>query len=103
MITKIFKSEIFKNISILVSGTVLAQLIPVISQVFLRRMYSPEEFGAYSILCSLIGISVIFFTLKYDLAIINPKSHVKALNIFALIFKITHNNYWLHSRPKEQQ
>jgi len=88
MITKIFKSEIFKNISILVSGTVLAQLIPVISQVFLRRMYSPEEFGAYSILCSLIGISVIFFTLKYDLAIINPKSHVKALNIFALIFFI---------------
>lgn len=88
MINKLFNSEVFKNISILVSGTVLAQLIPVISQVFLRRMYSPEEFGAYSILCSLIGISVIFFTLKYDLAIVNPKSHVQALNIFALIFFI---------------
>ena len=89
MINKIFKSEIFKNISILVSGTVLAQLIPIISQVFLRRMYSPEEFGAYSILCSLIGMSVMFFTLRYDLAIINPKSHVKALNILALIFFIS--------------
>ena len=30
-----------------------------------------------------------FFTLRYDLAIINPKSHVKALNIFALIFFIS--------------
>jgi O-antigen/teichoic acid export membrane protein len=88
MINKLFNSEVFKNISILVSGTVLAQLIPIISQVFLRRMYSPEEFGAYSIICSLIGISVLFFTLRYDLAIVNPKSHVKALNIFALIFFI---------------
>lgn len=88
MINKLFNSEVFKNIGILVSGTVLAQLIPVISQVFLRRMYSPEEFGAYSIICSLIGISVLFFTLRYDLAIVNPKSHVKALNIFALIFFI---------------
>lgn len=85
---KIFKSEIFKNVGVLVSGTILAQLIPIFSQVFLRRMYSPEDFGVYSVLTSILAIFLMVFTLRYDLAIVHPKSHIKSFNLVGLVFII---------------
>ncbi len=83
-----FKSEIFKNTSILISGTVLAQLIPVLLQVLLRRLYAPEVFGAYSVFFSLMGVSVFFFTFRYELSVINPEKDEEAQNILAVIFFI---------------
>ena len=77
-------SEILRNTSILVSGTALAQLIPVLLQPFLRRFYSPESFGAYSVYLSLIGIFSIIASFKYDLAIVLPKKDRDAANIMFL-------------------
>ncbi len=77
-------SELIKNISILVSGTTIAQLIPIFLQPLLRRLYTPEEFGAYAVYLSLIGILVVIASLKYELAIILPKNDKTAINILAL-------------------
>ena len=77
-------SEILRNTSILVSGTALAQLIPVLLQPFLRRFYPPESFGAYSVYLSLIGIFSIIASFKYDLAIVLPKKDRDAANIMFL-------------------
>ena len=73
-----------KNISILVSGTTIAQLIPIILQPLLRRYFSPEEFGAYAVYLSLIGILIVIASMKYELAIILPEKDKTATNILAL-------------------
>jgi len=74
-------SELIKNISILISGTTLAQLIPILLQPVLRRVYLPEDFGAYAVYLSLIGILVVIVSLKYELAIILPKDEKIAVNV----------------------
>ncbi len=84
IISSLKESEILRNTSILVSGTALAQLIPVLLQPLLRRYYSPEAFGAYSIYLSLVGIFSIVASFKYDLAIVLPKKDREAANILFL-------------------
>jgi O-antigen/teichoic acid export membrane protein len=78
------QSELFRNVSILISGTALAQMIPIILQPFLRRFYSPETFGAYSVYLSIVGILSIVSSFKYELAIILPRNEKNASNIFFL-------------------
>ncbi|MBN2349908.1 MAG: oligosaccharide flippase family protein [Bacteroidales bacterium] len=78
------KSEIFINTSTLVSGTAIAQLIPILLQPVLRRFYSPEIFGAYAVYLSMVGILVIVTSFRYELAIILPKRDKDAANVLFL-------------------
>lgn len=78
------RSELLRNTSILISGTALAQLIPIILQPVLRRFYSPEIFGAYAVYLSLVGILAIASSFKYELAIILPGRDKDAVNVFYL-------------------
>jgi len=78
------RSELLKNTSILVSGTAIAQLIPILLQPLLRRLYSPEIFGAYAVYLSLAGMLAIISSFKYELAIILPRKDKEAANIFYL-------------------
>jgi len=82
------KSELLKNTSILVSGTAVAQLIPILLQPILRRYYTPDIFGAYSVYLSLVGILAIISSFKYELAIILPRKDKEAVNIFFLTILI---------------
>ena len=82
------RSELLKNTSILVSGTAIAQLIPILLQPILRRAYSSEIFGAYAVYLSLVGILAIISSFKYELAIILPKKNKDAANLFFLTILI---------------
>lgn len=81
-------SDLIRNISILISGTTIAQLIPILLQPLLRRFFSPEEFGAYAVYLSLIGILIVIASLRYELAIILPEKDKTAINILALTILI---------------
>ncbi len=87
-ISILFKSELLKNTTILVSGTAFAQLIPILLQPVLRRCYTPDLFGAYSVYISLLGIIIVFSSFRYELAIINPRDDSQASNILILSFLI---------------
>lgn len=89
LIMALKESEILRNTSILVSGTALAQVIPVILQPLLRRYYSADTFGAYSVYLSLIGIFSIIASFKYDLAIVLPKKDRDAANLMLLSVAIS--------------
>ncbi|MCE5344862.1 MAG: oligosaccharide flippase family protein [Bacteroidales bacterium] len=77
-------SELIRNTSILISGTALAQLIPILLQPVLRRFFSPETFGAYSVYLSLVGILLVISSFRYELAIILPKKNKEAAAVFFL-------------------
>jgi len=89
------RSELLKDISVLVSGTTLAQLIPILLQPVLRRFFSPDDFGAYAVYLSITGILVVIASLRYELAIILPDKDKTAANVMVLailinlIFSIT--------------
>lgn len=84
-LTAFIKSDLLKNTSVLISGSVLASLIPVLLQPVLRRFYvDPEMFGAYSVYLSLVGILLVISSFKYELAIILPKKNTEAASIFFL-------------------
>ena len=77
-------SDLLKNTSVLVSGTIVAQLVPILLQPILRRYFSPESFGVYSVYTSLLGIFVAVSSIKYDQAIVLPRNDKEAENVLAL-------------------
>jgi len=84
VVGRLRKSELVKNISTLAAGTALAQLIPILISPILRRYYTPEAYGAYTVYLSLIGILIVVSSLKYELAIILPRKDKQAANLFFL-------------------
>ncbi len=82
-IRKLLNNRILKNVTLLVSGTAIAQIILMLFQLVLRRLYSPEVFGAFSVYMSIVGILVILSTMRYELAVVLPKEDRKASGLVA--------------------
>ncbi len=80
-IKEILKNSILKNVATLVSGTAIAQLILIGFQLILRRLYSPEVFGAFAVYMSIAGILIILSTLRYEFAVVLPEEERKANSI----------------------
>ena len=80
----LLKSEFIRNTSTLVSGTTIAQLIPILIQPVLRRFYTAEIFGIYAVYLSIIGILYAIASLRYEQAIISPDDENEACSIFAV-------------------
>ena len=59
LLKKIKKSEFLSNSLILITGTFIAQLIPIILQPFLRRIFSPSDFGYFAIFTTIVGVLVL--------------------------------------------
>jgi O-antigen/teichoic acid export membrane protein len=80
------KSEFSRNVFTLMTGTVIAQAIPVIISPILTRIYTPEDFGVFALFTAIVGFISIFASFGYDQAILIPKYDKYAINIFALGF-----------------
>ncbi len=84
LVTNFSKSPIVKNLSLLVTGTVVAQLVVIGFQLILRRLYSPEDFGAFAVYMSILGIVATLSSLRYEQAILLPESNQKAFSVLML-------------------
>ncbi|HET6244988.1 MAG: lipopolysaccharide biosynthesis protein [Bacteroidetes bacterium] len=82
----LLKSEFTKNSLTLVSGTILAQAIPLLLHPVLRRIYTPEDFGAMSVYLSIFSMITIVSALRYEATIVLPKNNNEAGNILSLTF-----------------
>ena len=81
---KFIQSATFHNITKLISGTVLAQIIPILAIPILTRIYAPEAFGILSIFIALASIIGISSSLRYEIAIPQAKDNANAKIIFNL-------------------
>lgn len=79
------KSAFIKGVLTLMSGTVIAQVIPTIISPILTRLYSPSDFGAFSLYMSIASVLVIIATGRYEMAILLPKNDSDALNLTKLV------------------
>lgn len=82
------KSEFSRNVLTLMTGTTIAQAIPIAISPILTRLYTPEDFGIYALFISLIAIFGSIINGRYELAIMLPKKDEDAINILALGFVI---------------
>ncbi len=82
-------NDFLRNVLTLLSGTVLAQAIPILLSPVLSRIYTPEEFGIFSIFSSFAAAVAVVATFRYELAIMLPEKESSAVNILRLAFIIT--------------
>jgi O-antigen/teichoic acid export membrane protein len=78
------KSNLFKNIITLISGTAIAQVVAVLFQLLTRRLFSPEDYGTYAVYFSIISILIIVSTLQLNRAIVLPKTDIEASRLASL-------------------
>lgn len=83
------KSEFTRNVLTLMTGTTIAQAIPIAISPILTRIYTPEDFGIFALYISIASIFSIIATGRYELAIILPKKDKDAINIVALSLLIS--------------
>jgi O-antigen/teichoic acid export membrane protein len=83
------KSEFSRNVLTLMTGTTIAQAIPIAISPILTRIYTPEDFGLYALFISITLIIASIVSGRYELAIVLPKKDDDAINILALGFIIT--------------
>ncbi len=84
LIKNLFRLPILQNLSMLVFGTVIAQLIFIGFQVILRRLYSPADFGAFAVYMSILGIVATWSSFRYEQAIVLPKDENTGIHLLGL-------------------
>lgn len=80
-----FKENVLK----LLSGSVLSQILWMLSMMVLTRVYLPEEFASYQIFVSTLGICSIVSTARYELAIVIPKRRLESVQLAVLAIFIS--------------
>lgn len=78
------KSRFFRNMVLVVTGTGGAQVLGACLQPWLRRLYSPAEFGFFSLYLNAYTVMAIISSFRYEMAIIIPDDPEEAKRILAL-------------------
>jgi O-antigen/teichoic acid export membrane protein len=73
-----------RNLTILASGTVLAQALPVLASPILTRLYSPQDFAMLAIFMAMVNMFAPIVCGKYEVAMILPKSRVHAHHLLGI-------------------
>jgi O-antigen/teichoic acid export membrane protein len=78
-----FKTGSFlRNLSIVMSGTALAQVIGFAMMPVISRLFTAEDFGVFGTFQSILGVISAGITLQYIQAIVLPKEKKDAINVF---------------------
>lgn len=70
---KVAKRSFFSNVMVLMTGTVLAQALPIAVMPMLTRMYSPEDFGLLALYVAIFSVCSVVASGRYELAIMLPE------------------------------
>lgn len=88
------RSEYRRNIITLVTGTTIAQAIPVAISPVLTRLFSPEDFGYFAVYFSTATVLSVIATARYEMAITLPEKDedartlVHLCGLIALVFSL---------------
>lgn len=78
------KREFLTHISTMFAGNISAQLLALLTAPIITRLYSPSDFGAMSVVTSIISVVSIVACLRYERAIMLPKNDSEAIHILHL-------------------
>ena len=84
IISRIKENEFLKNVLTLVSATSVAQAIALLIYPVLSRIYTPAEHGLFALYMSIISITAIMSTGKYELATMLPEKDEEGASLTIL-------------------
>lgn len=89
--SRVRQNSFLKGVAVLMSGTAIAQLIPVVAQFFLGRIYTPTLSGPYTAYTSILNITMQISCLRYDYAIVVVDDDEDAGGVFvvSMLFAVT--------------
>ncbi|MEO2268653.1 oligosaccharide flippase family protein [Pseudoalteromonas sp. YIC-656] len=73
------------NASHLISGTILAQLIAILSLPLLSRLYKPGDFAIYALVAATSTLLSIFLTLRFEVLLLKAKTSYQAYQLVGVI------------------
>jgi O-antigen/teichoic acid export membrane protein len=76
--------KFMRKVFILARGTVFSQVIILATLPVLTRLYSPSDFGTFSVYISIISIVLVIVSLSYEIAIPLPENDRAASSIVSL-------------------
>lgn len=88
LLQRIYNNQFFKDVSTLTLGTVISQVVVVLTSLLLARLFSVSDFGVLSVFTSFTVFFAVISTGRYELAIVLPYQKQKAERLLALILKI---------------
>ena len=86
---KLHQSEFVRNVGTLLTGTAIAQAIPVLLSPVLSRLYTPDDFGILALFMAISIVISVIATGRYELAIMLPEEKRDATNLMALAVLLT--------------
>lgn len=78
------KNDFLRNVLTLMTGTTLAQAIPIAAMPLLTRLYTPEDFGVLALYMSLAGMISVIITARYEVAVMLPERDEDAASLVTL-------------------
>ncbi|MGG6309521.1 lipopolysaccharide biosynthesis protein [Paenibacillus macerans] len=88
LLRKLKNDGFLRNVFVLASGTVISQVIVLATLPILTRLYSPTEYGTYSMYLSIIGILLMVISFSYENAITLPEDDRTASSVLSLSLRI---------------
>lgn len=81
---KIYSKPFVRNVLIMASGTLAAQIIIMILSPVITRIYGPDQYGVLNVFLSIVAIVGPISALTYPIAIVLPSNSFKAKKIINL-------------------
>lgn len=78
------RNSFMKSITLLVGGSLTAQILLVAASPILTRLYSPSDFGVLGVYTSVLAVTILISSLRFDIAIPLPEDDEEAANLVAL-------------------
>lgn len=78
------KGSLIRAVGVVLSGSAGSQIVTLLVMLPLARIYTPSDFGFYAIVQAVVTVGAAIATLKYDFAIVLPKTDTSAMVLFRL-------------------
>lgn len=88
-LTSLKRSVFLRNAATLMSGTVLAQALPILCAPVIARLYGPTDYGVLGVYMVITGIVGIFATSQYNHAIMLPETDRESANLVGTCVLLT--------------
>lgn len=83
-IKKLLKSSFIRNVLLMASGTIGAQVITMLASPLITRLYGPDAFGIMGAFLAMIQIFIPIAALTFPIAIVLPKRNQEAKSLIRL-------------------
>lgn len=89
MFKRVVKSEFLRNFFTLVTGTTIAQALPILLSPVFSRIFTPDDFGMFALFISIASAFAVVAGGRYEGAVMLPRSDREAANLVDLALRIT--------------